>query len=763
VNEVGRPSADKRVRAWALGGAALMALSSAHALAQTAGGPAPDRPAASPVDDGLDKGFYLEADEVEVNDRTKVITARKGVEVRYRGRVMRAAELTYNTNNELITAKGDVAIVNPDGTAQFADEVVLDGDFKAGVALGFSTRLQNNTKLAAHSAVRRSEDLNELNLAIYTPCDVCAKDGAAKEPSWSISAEKVVQDRQKRTIFYRNAVIRVKGVPVFYAPVFWHADPTAGRQSGLLAPRMSIGEKRGASIELPYYFVLSPSSDLTLSPMISTKVSPLLNGEFRKRFATGDLDARFGYTHEREFDNNGQPIPGSDTTSRSYILASGRFQLSPEWTWGLSAERVSDPLFFDRYDVPDVYERRGLYETDTRRLLSQLYAVRQDQESYVSVAALAFQGLQIGDVSGALPVVAPLIEGRWAPKTPVLGGQLKLAGSAVVLTREESAVTPALPGTDSRRASVEGDWRRSFILPMGVRAEPFLQGRFDLYNVDDLPGVPNSQTTTRGLGTAGVNLTWPFIRQTANATFILEPIVQAAISPDPDLDPSIPNEDSLALTFDETNLFDPNRAPGFDIYDAGARLNVGGRATAYWGDGREAWVFAGRSFRDERNPMIPVQSGYGRSSSDWVVAAAATPIKGMSFYGRALLDYDSLDIRRTELGASFTTPWVAGYARYLDDRTDPFGDRQNLEFATNIYVLKNWGIVVGATRDLRTDEWTRSDLGIIYRDECTRVEVVYHHEADSIRLGGSSDSVQIRLILATLSDPGYRQDTSDEW
>jgi LPS-assembly protein len=186
------------------------------------------------------------------------------------------------------------------------------------------------------------------------------------------------------------------------------------------------------------------------------------------------------------------------------------------------------------------------------------------------------------------------------------------------------------------------------------------------------------------------------------------------------------------------------------------------RASAYWGNGREAQVLLGRSWRDERNPLVPVSSGYGRANSDWIVAASATPMQNVRVYGRTQLDHDSFDLRRTELGASFSTPWIAGYARFLDDRTDPFAERQNLEFATNIYPFENWGLVLGATRDLKTDEWTRSDIGIIYRDECTRIEVVYHHEADSIRLGGSSDSVQIRLILATLADPGYRN-PSDQW
>ena len=49
-----------------------------------------------------------------------------------------------------------------------------------------------------------------------------------------------------------------------------------------------------------------------------------------------------------------------------------------------------------------------------------------------------------------------------------------------------------------------------------------------------------------------------------------------------------------------------------------------------------------------------------------------------------------------------------------------------------------------------------SDVGLIYRDECTRIELVYHHEDISILSGGWANSVQLRLTLATLGDPGYR-------
>jgi LPS-assembly protein len=44
----------------------------------------------------------------------------------------------------------------------------------------------------------------------------------------------------------------------------------------------------------------------------------------------------------------------------------------------------------------------------------------------------------------------------------------------------------------------------------------------------------------------------------------------------------------------------------------------------------------------------------------------------------------------------------------------------------------------------------------LYKDECTRLEIVYQREETFNRTLGPSDSVLIRLSLATLGDAGYR-------
>ena len=747
----------RRLRARLLVGAALLASCAAPAMAQSSLITTSKSDQAMSEAEGLTpNSFYMEADSVTDDDKNKTVTAEGHVEVRSRGRTLRAQTLTYQTQSGVVTAKGDVVVINPDGTAEFAKEVVLDDDLRAGVALGFSARLQRNVKIAAASAIRRSQDVNELSRAIYTPCDICTKDGAPKKPTWSIQADRVVQDAQHHVIYYQNAVIRILGIPVFYAPVFWNPDGNVRARSGFLSPQVDISHKRGLSVEQPYELVISPSQDLVISPIINTSVNPFLNLRWRKRFNSGVIDARIGYTYEDEFDNSGEPLPGSKTSSRSYILASGVFHPSSSWTWGFAAERASDDLLFDRYDIQGVYDRRGLYETDSRRLLSQLYLIHQDQNSYVSIAALDFQGLRIGDVNGAMPIVAPLIEARWQPDTQILGGRLRVAGSAVVLERNRDATDPNLPGLDSRRATSEVEWRGAYTVGPGLRVEPFGSGRFDLYSISDDVGNPGTHNVGRTLGALGVNVSWPLIKPMDGATIILEPLAEGIISPRAKASPDIPNEDSAEFVFDETNLFDPNRTPGFDVYDSGVRLNFGGRGTIDWGDGRQARVFFGRSLRTAQERTLPLRSGYTDRSSDWVFAASATPMRGLTIYSRTQLDGADFRLRRQEAGANIILPFLQGYVRYLHDYTDPSGEREDVELAGDLFITKHWGIVLYGDRDLQRGLWQRRDIGLLYQDECAKIELVYHHEAAFQRLGGPSNSVQIRLTLATLGEQGYR-------
>jgi len=728
-----------------------------HAQAQTAFRGPPPLPE-GPADQAIGQdGFYLEADTIIRDEEHNTITAQGQVEARSRGKVLRADRLESDQNTGVVTAKGDVQLLNPDGTSEFAKEMTLDKDFTTGLALAFSTRQEPNVKIVGDEAIRLNKDAMALNKAVFTVCDICDADGTPKTPTWSIQASQVIQDHDHKVIFYRHAVMRIKGLPVFYTPLFWHTDPSAKRGSGFLAPNIAIDGRRGFSYEQPYLWVISPYSDLVISPQLDTKVTPLLNLEYRKRFYSGQIDARFGYTYAQQFDSAGKPYDYE--TSRSYILASGAFVPAENWTWGFSAERVTDPLLFQRYVVPNAYNPRGLFNTDDQRLISQLYATEQDSRSYLSVAMMSFQGLRVGDQNGTFPLVAPLIEAHYNPDFLLFGGRLRLEGGGVVLQRTRDVVTDTPPGEDSRRASVGGDWRSSFTLYNGIRLEPFVQARTDLYNVDDVAvGNTGLHTTARALGTAGVDASWPFFRRSGDMTVVLEPLAQLAVSPRAVNNKYIPNEDSQVIDFDETNLFEVNKSPGFDYYEGGARANVGGRASFRWDSGGSVQFMAGRSLRATPDPTLPASSSLNRTESDWVLATSLQPFPGLTGFSRALYDSQDGRVRRLEAGLNAGGARLNGFVRYLFDNVDPaLPKTENAQFGGQVLITKHWGLSGSASFDIANKVTPLESIGLLYQDECTHWELIYQHNGTYNRTLHPNDTIMLRLLLVTLGSSGYQR------
>jgi LPS-assembly protein len=791
----------------------------------------PDRAAHGPIgEDGLSADeLYIEADTVTRDDEHDLLIARGHVQARYKDRTLRSDELTYDTETGQVTAAGHAQIISADGTVEYADHVDMDDKLHAGAAEGFAARQAQNAKVAAASAIRRNEDVTELNRAIYTPCAVCTPKGKPTSPTWSISADKAVQDKTRRIILYRNATIRVKGVPIFWSPILWTPDPTSPRQSGLLAPRILRTERLGLSWQQPYLWVISPSQDVEIKPQINTNVNPLLEADYRKRFYSGSVEIRGAVTYERNFNNDGDKF--GDETARSFILANGAFDIDNAWRWGFSAEHASDPTLFDRYDITNIYLQRGLFGDDTRRLTSQIFAVRQDSDSYLSLSAVNFQSLRIyteysgtganavpvidpvtkqpvqsAENQSGLPTVAPLLEGRWSPDVDIWGGRLRVFGSAVLLDRDQATLNPygrttssdpcygltTCNGVSDQRGTLSAEWRSSFTTPNGIRFQPFLNLRGDIYNVQagigpiatnlglTNPSSPTSApvyypnaTLTRGTADLGVDISYPLYRSLGAVDLILEPMAELVLSPKATLDPRIPNEDSQAIQLDETTLFRPDRFPGYDLYEGGPRASVGAMATLDWGQGHSAHLFLGRAFRSENDLAFPAGSGLRESASDWIVSGMVSPVKGLSGWTREQFDGQNGSLRRSETAFNWKVDWTHGIFRYLVDDTGlldlidpsftypvtPQGQVQEAEAAGYVLFTHHWGVVFDATRDVRENIWRRAEAGILYQDDCIRTEVVYQrNETNPL---GPTSTVLLRLSFAIAGDGNFKDSYDD--
>lgn len=694
-----------------------------------------------PAAEAADERVILEADTVyEIREENSLV-AEGNVEALYQGRILRADRLVYNRTTEKVRANGNVVIIEIDGSQQFADELEVGANLSDGYAIGFSARLAQGASVAANSAIRRSDGINALDQVVYTSCEVCEEN---KTPTWAIRARRAVLDEQSQMISYRDAVIEVAGIPVFYMPYLAHPDPNSERRSGLLIPNAGVSSKLGTFYKQPYYWAISESSDVTISPLLSENVNPLLNLEYRKRFYSGALKIETSFTNEAEFDSDG--VRFGEEKFRGHLYASGAFALSPEWIWGFAAETQTDDLYDRRYDIDGQNDKRGLYSNQPRRLLSQLYAVGQSDNYYADAALLKFEGLRGVDDAARLPTVSPLL---YAERNWNLGelGFAKATVSSAVLTRDV--------GADSQRVSAGAEWNDFNLLPGGITFEPFAEIRGDYYALDE--AVSGEPDVTRAVGNAGVKLAYPLVRPGKSVDLMLEPAVMAAWGFSNVNDPAIPVEDSELYEFDESNLFEANGFDNFDLYEGDGKVSAGLTGRAIWKNGVELSTMVGRRWRSKTDEAFDVASNLDGTASDWVVASSLDLGRALRVSSRLRLDEDDYSLNRLDLRFSTSINRFRAVGQYykIDQRISPTGvPDEGIYLQGEVQVTKQYSVVFGQLRDITDDINARQEFGLAYSDDCSRFELVYSRSELRDRTLGPSENIQFRFTLKSLGNFG---------
>ena len=777
-----------------------------------------------PGPDGLvPGGTYVQADHI-TTPSSDIMVATGSVEMRYNGKIVRADKITYNSTTDITVAEGHTQTINPDGSVQYSDRITYNGQMESGVSENFAAVSADHSKVFARRVERVNDYTTRLTNIIYTPCELCRKHGTTTEPSWSIEASKITQRKDKKMVYYNNAIIKLQGVPVLYTPYMWTPDPEQKRASGFLTPKLQFSRKRGGfSYEQPYVWSISPYSDLIVSPQFNAGVNPLLNLEYDRHFYSGTLRARFGFTNESMFDSDGKRVGMSDT--RDYLLADGAFKINDDWRWSFTAQHVKDESqfldtkgrnynyanFFERYGIDNAFDQVGEWTADARELINQVHLTRQTDTSYVSLSMANFQSLAVGgfldettglplvfnpnapirtDIpfavgSDVYPVMAPQLEAYWSPRTRVLGGQINLSLNGLILKHKlyNASGAPELAQQfqtpyDTARISAGASWYGNMTTAGGVRWGPFFDVRHDSYHETDLDTTGKAYDVSRDLGTAGFNLSYPLYRKFGNFSAILEPIAQFAVSPDSQVNPDLPSEDSQSVEFDATTLFRANKSPGFDIYEGGARLNLGLHSQLKFNSGLELDGLVGRTLRGKpeeqflRHVVINGKtytydpSGLGSKNSDWIVDGSFDTHHGLYGFTRLRLDSDTLRLSQGEWGLSVFTTKTTATARYIfnDLLTTPtltpsgkllrFGDNyRDFQLYARHFFTKNWGASTRLDRDLIADTWRRSTVSVIYRNDCIWYELVYQRDESNLysHNGKPQSAILFRLNFPTLT------------
>ncbi len=697
------------------------------------------------------KPVLLTADELSFDREAGIVTAKGNVEISQEDRVLKADNVIYNQKTGVVKAKGNISLAEPSGEVIFTDSVELSDDLREGVIDNIRMLFPDESRFAANGAVRTGGNKTDMRKAVFSPCRLCPDD-PTKPPLWQIRADRIVHDQTKKNVEYEDARMEILGVPISYAPFFWHADPTVKRRSGLLVPEFRVDDNLGFTARTPYFWAISEDWDATIKPLWATKELPVAAAEVRHRFQNGELEVDGSITSASKIDNQGNDL-GNDLI-RGHIFGKARYDIDNNWRMALDGALTTDDTYLRRYSIDRKQNLTGP-EARASVLTSRAQLEGFHGRNYSSFDASHFQSLreEVRQADTAFPV--PEVNYNFV-SDPMFGNGSRFTfdGNFLNLFR--------LEGTDSRRLSGAGGWEMPYIDPLGgvLRLSASLQA--DLYWVNSV-NRGGTDTTFNGVVTrffpqAVADWRLPVVRELGNVRHLIEPRVAVTVAPNGVNDRRIPNEDSRDVEFDDTNLFSANRFPGLDRVDDSQRLTYGLRTAFYGNDGGQTELFLGQSFRFHTDNFSP-GLGFRDDFSDIVGRVLLQPADYLDMTYRFRLDPDQPSLRRNEVGFSAGPEAVRVSANYLflDESTTlaEFDEREEISGGIVANVTENWSASARTTYDLAPNGGPLQYGGAVtYHDECLLVSVDLSRNFTNDRDLQASTEVFVRVVFKHLGELG---------
>ncbi|MDU0308958.1 LPS-assembly protein LptD [Rhizobium sp. 10PS4] len=721
--------------------------------------------------------LLLSANELVYNRDADLVSAVGGVQINYGGYKMVAQKVEYNQKTGRMMALGNVELVSPDGNRIYADNLDVTDNFADGFLNSLRIETADNTRIVAESGERVGGTKMILNKGVYTACLPCAED-PKRAPFWQVKAQRVIQNGETHTIRLERARFELLGHPIAFLPFIEVPDNTVKRKSGFLFPTMSLSQNLGFGLSVPYYYVISPSMDATVTATGYTAQGFLIEGEFRQRFENGTHILRVAGIDQAKPGNFSSGTSDAEADQRGMVASKAEFRINPRWTFGWDVMMQSDNNFSKTYKL------RGLTGTDRT---NQIYLTGLGKRNYFDMRAFYFD-VQDADRTNTAEkqqaIVYPSLDYHYVAPQPLAGGELSADVNLTNISRTHDDFYTVdgfdrfrgLKGQTSR-LTAELQWKRTYVTPTGLVITPLLAARGDAFalNMDDPTGYTGNyvdgNSATRSMFTAGLEMRYPILMTTDNSAHILEPIAQIYARPDEQLAGRLPNEDAQSFVFDATSLFDRDKFSGYDRVEGGTRANIGVQYTGTFDSGYklhgifgQSYQIAGQnSFATDDLVNVGADSGLETDRSDYVGLGGVETPYGVSVAASYRLDEKDFEFRRGDLTTAYQNDTFSTQLTYTHLSAQPaYGfaeDNDEIQTNSSVRFKDYWSIFGGIAWDLNNDVISRRTIGLSYDDECTIFTIAYTDSRDSDDESGSDWTIGARLTFRTLGDIKIGSDT----
>jgi LPS-assembly protein len=638
-----------------------------------------------------------------------------------KNRTLNAENFEYDLEKKIISAQNNVKFSDNFKNVYYFTKLNADDKFDEIIGYNLNSNLnkekfQSNDKFnefiepkLSGKEISIKDNISIIKNGRFTSCKSTNEIEGC--PYWNLNADLVTHDKENKKITYKNATLDLNNIPVLYTPYFSHPDPTVKREAGFLAPSFSsLGESIGSTIKVPYFYPMSLSSDLTISPVYYFKHNPLLLGEYREKFKNGDLSLEGGFT-EGYKEKTSTQTDGSRNHLYGNLNLNFSEKILDQSELNAKFQRVNNPTYLRVNKINSTQDgfKKNLVKQDETKLTNEIYFNSFGKNENLNLKAAAFQNISTAKTSDQYEYLIPEI--NYSKYNFLDRNNLKLSADFKSLnTNTNQNKTTFINNLDySTSETYNND------LGIGYK---FLTKINNINYYSDYR-TPNENLNSQINPIIGLDASMPFVKLSKESDQYLIPRILTRYSPG-----KMTNATSNDTSLSTDNLFSLNRMNSDELIEKDLSFNLG--LDWNWMEKAlnqnklsEAGFAIGQVIKFNKDADMPRKSSLQSKNSDIVTKANYLSPGNFDVTLKNTLDNNFNHIYYSDLNIkTFLKQGEINFNFY--EKNNHIGSERFAKANLTSYITQNTKIKIETDRNLKTELTNSHKLGIENENECIR-------------------------------------------
>ena len=553
---------------------------------------------------------------------------------------------------------------------------------------------------------KKYDNITTISKGVFTSCketDEC--------PPWAIEAAEIKHNKTKKQLSYKNAILKLYNIPIFYFPKFFHPDPTVIRQSGILKPVINDSKILGSSVTIPYYHVISEDSDLVFTPTLFNSDTQFIQNEYRKVGKNYNLTADFGYVR-----NYNSKTLNNKKKNISYLFSDFTTELELENFISsrlyVNLEKVTNDNFLKVFDSNILENSTSLKPNSASNLESKVKLVLNNENYSLTTGISAYENLQLKN-SDRYQYTLPYYDFNKTLFPEFNNGYLYFNSTGHNNLSNTNQLTSQIINNFTF-SSLDYISKNGFTNKFNINLK-------NLNSVGKNVSEYKSSLQSEIMSIFEVKSSIPLKKESEKYVNYLTPKISLRGNPS-----DMKNHSSSERTMDINNIFSINRFGFNDSFEAGRSLTIGldykkqllNEMNKYF-ELKLATVF-----RDKEENFIPKQTTLNRKTSNIFGSISNNFSDNIKLNYKFSVDNNLNEISYNDINTTLSTDNFVTTFNYIKETGD-IGDQNFLKNTTSYKINKNNNIKFNTRRNRKLNLTEFYDLVYEYNNDCLVAGIKY--------------------------------------